>query len=139
MDKEVVEVNQSWKVIRARRACLDGSSFVQTGAMNMHFDDVSLVGTKIHNANLSNIEIKHAQMGGAYFSEIGSPEEGEPHYDPATAGKPVRFEHCDLRGAVLSDCNLSQVEIVNCHIRGLKINGVDIEELIAIAANMKET
>lgn len=138
MQKEELVISNSWKVIKARQACFDNSSFTQTGAMNMYFEDVSLVGTKILNANLSNLEIKNAQMGGACFSDIGVPEEGDIHYNPETAGKPIQFENCDLKGTIISNSNLSNVEIQNCNIQGLRINGINIEELLAIVSEMKK-
>lgn len=131
MQREELEINNSWKRIKANQACFDHSSFVQTGAMNMYFEDVSLVGTKIINANLSNLEIRDAQMGGASFSNIGSPEEGDLHYNPETAGKQIRFENCNLKGTTFIDCDLSNMDIHNCNISGMKINGIDLEQLLA--------
>lgn len=118
MNQEHLEIKDSWKVINAKYACFDYSKFVATGAEHMTFDDVSLVGTKITNANLSKLEINGAQMGGAYIHNIGIPKEGDPHYNPETTGQPVRFENCELRGSQISNCDLSNVDIQDCELMG---------------------
>nr|WP_233711496.1 pentapeptide repeat-containing protein [Lederbergia citrisecunda] len=96
----------------------------------MTLEDVSLVGTKITNANLSKLEINGAQMGGAYIHNIGIPKEGDPHYNPETTGQPVRFENCELRGSQISNCDLSNVNIQDCELMGMKINGILVEDLL---------
>lgn len=64
MKREVLKIIEAWKVIEAKHTCFDYSKFEATGAEHMYFDDVSLAGTKITNANLSKLEIDGAQMGG---------------------------------------------------------------------------
>lgn len=130
MNQEHIEIKDAWKVINAKHACFDYSKFVATGAEHMTFEDVSLVGTRITNANLSNLEIDGAQMGGAYIHNIGIPKEGDLHYNSETAGQPIRFENCELRGSQISNCDLSDVEIVDCELKGMKINGIPVEDLL---------
>lgn len=132
MEQEHLEIRDTWKVIHAKHACFDYSKFVATGAEHMIFEDVSLVGTKITNANLSNLEIDGAQMGGAYIHNIGIPKEGDLHYNPKTAGQPIRFEYCELRGSQISNCDLTNVEILDCKLMGMKINGIPVEELLRV-------
>jgi len=91
---------------------------------------MSLAGTRITNANLSHLEIDGAQLGGAHIRNIGIPREGEPHYDPETAGKPIRFENADLRGTTFTGCNLSGVDIAGCSVGGMKIDGIPVDELL---------
>jgi uncharacterized protein YjbI with pentapeptide repeats len=130
MKKEDLEIVDAWKVINARHACFDYSRFVATGAENMYFENVSLAGTKITDANLSKLEIDGAQMGGAYIHNIGIPKEGALHYNPDTAKLPIKFENCELNGSVISKCSLKNVEIVDCDIEGLKINGILVKDLL---------
>lgn len=130
MESERLDIVNAWKIIDAKQACFDHSKFIATGAEHMHFEDVSLSGTKITNANLSNLEINGAQMGGAYIHNIGIPKEGDLHYNPDTASKPVRFENCELKGSIMSNCDLSNVELHNCVIKGMRINGILVEDLI---------
>ncbi|WP_409340837.1 pentapeptide repeat-containing protein [Paenibacillus sp. MBLB4367] len=130
MEQERLEIANVWKVIDAKHACFDHSTFVATGAENLLFEDVSLAKTKITNANLSRLEIDGAQLGGAYIHNIGIPKEGDFHYHPETAELPVRFENCELRGSQLLQCDLSDVEISNCELKGMKINGILVEDLL---------
>lgn len=118
MDK--IKINEDCKVIDARNAMLNGS----------YFNDVAMTNVKIINANLSDLEIEGAQLGGAFIRNIGGPPEGHPAYDPNFKQRPVRFEDCDLHGSTITNCNLSGVTIANCNISGLIINGVNIEELL---------
>lgn len=130
MEKERLEIVNEWKVIDAKKACFDYSRFIASGAEHMHFEDVSLVGTKITNANLSNIEIDGVQMGGALFHNIGIPREGDVFYNPDTAGKPIQFENCELVSSKFINCDLSNVEIIDCTLHGIRINGILVEDLL---------
>ena len=71
---------------------MDGSTFNNVCAKALVWDDVNLTGTKIKNANLSDIEIKGAQLGGAFFKHIGL---GNEHQHPLAKQRPLRFENCD--------------------------------------------
>jgi uncharacterized protein YjbI with pentapeptide repeats len=95
-----------------------------------YFNDVAMVGVKIVNANLSDLEIEGAQIGGAFIHNIGGAPEGHPAYDPNFKQRPVRFENCDLNNSIFNNCNLEGVAISGCNIRGLMINGINIEELL---------
>jgi uncharacterized protein YjbI with pentapeptide repeats len=111
---------ETMKVIKANRAMLDGSSF----------DDISAKNVKIVNANLSDLEIEGAQLGGAYIHNIGMPPKGHPMYDPAAKQRPLKFEDCDLNGTTITNCNLSVVNITDCNLSGMRINGILVEELL---------
>jgi uncharacterized protein YjbI with pentapeptide repeats len=64
---------------------------------------------KIANANLSDLEIEGAQLGGAYIHNIGMPPKDHPMHVPGSTMRPVRFEDCELHGSQFNDCNLSNV------------------------------
>lgn len=97
-----------------------------------YYHDVTLAGSKIQDANLSDLEIDGAQMGGAYIHNIGMPPEGHPAYDAnQTVQKPLLFENCKLNGSTIKDCDLSGVEIANCDITGMTIDGIEISEVLA--------
>ncbi|CAG7644770.1 pentapeptide repeat-containing protein [Paenibacillus allorhizosphaerae] len=143
-------MNLKLEKLELEMADISGSRFEKVKAEDLNFNDVCLVRTQIHNANmsgmalndvnmsgfkisdanLSNLEISEAQMGGAYIRNIGIPKEGDPHYNPKTAGQPIRFENCELRGSQISNCDLSNVEILDCELKGMKINGILVEELL---------
>ena len=109
-----------------------------------------MTGAQIKDANLSDLEIEGAQLGGAYIHNIGIPPKGHPLYDPQKKMRPLKFEdcnltgimiedcklesgvisNCNLAGSLIDDCNLSGVELKNCNIKGLKIDGVDVGVLL---------
>ena len=111
---------------------MDGSTFSNVCGIALIWDDVNLTGTKIKNANLSDLEIKGAQLGGAHFQHIGLPSQGHAHHDANAKQRPLRFEECDLNNSVIIGCDLSGVEIKDCHLEGMKINGIEVTELLRV-------
>jgi uncharacterized protein YjbI with pentapeptide repeats len=89
-----------------------------------------MAGTKIINANLSELEIEGAQLGGAYIHNIGMPPEGHLLYDPRAKMRPLKMEDCYLVNSVITNCDLSGVAIKDCNIRELTIDGVDVSRLL---------
>jgi uncharacterized protein YjbI with pentapeptide repeats len=85
---------------------------------------------KIEDANLSDLEIEGAQLGGAYIHNIGMPPKGHPMYDPEAKQRPLRFENCDLNNSTITNCNLSGVSISDCKLYGVTINGILVEDLL---------
>lgn len=120
MEKQQIKLERNCADITARNAMLDGSTFT----------DVSMQRVKITDANLSDLHVEGARLGGAHFENIGLPPQDHPDYDPELRQRPLRFEKSDLRGSTFAGCDLSGVEIVDCDISGLKINGILIEELL---------
>jgi|SRR5437588_6961061 len=118
MDK--IEIKEDHKVIEANKAMLNGSSF----------HDVAMTNVKIVDANLSDLEIEGAQLGGAYIHNIGMPPKGHMMYNPEAKQRPLRFEDCDLNNSTINHCNLSGVSISNCNLYGMTINGILVEDLL---------
>jgi uncharacterized protein YjbI with pentapeptide repeats len=119
-DENIIQITEDKKIIRVKRAMIDGS----------YFEDVSATGVKMKDANLSGLEIEGAQLGGAYIHNIGMPPEGHPAYDPAARQRPLKFENCDLNGSTLTNCNLSNLSIADCNLSGMTINGILVEDLL---------
>ena len=117
---DTIEIKEEGKVIIAKNAMLNNSDFF----------DVAMANVKIVNANLSDLEIEGAQLGGAYIHNIGMPPKGHPFYDPDARQRPLRFDNCDLHGSIITNCDLAGVDISNCNIDGLKINGVLVDDLL---------
>lgn len=117
---DIIEIKEDCKVIIAKNAMLNNSDFF----------DVAMTNAKIVNANLSDLEIEGAQLGGAYIHNIGMPPKDHPMFDPDARQRPLRFEDCDLNNSTFTKCDLNAVELIDCDIKGLKINGILIEELI---------
>lgn len=118
---DAIEIKEDCKVIIAKNAMLNNSDFF----------DVAMANVKIVNANLSNLEIEGAQLGGAYIHNIGMPPKDHPLYDPDACQRPLRFEDCDLHESTFINCDLNGVELTDCNIKGLKINGIAIDDLIS--------
>lgn len=127
---EKIEIKEDGKIIEARNAMLN----------NSYFNDVAMCNVTIINANLSDLEIEGAQLGGAFIHNIGGPPKGHPMYDPNFEQRPLRFEDCNLHGSTITDCNLSEVAITDCNLsgvaitdcnlKGMMIDGVLVEELL---------
>ncbi|MNZ97758.1 hypothetical protein D3C78_1170130 [compost metagenome] len=127
---ERVEILNARKLISAKNACISDSNFVNVDASRLFMENINLSGMKITDANMSDLEIDGAQLGGAYIHNIGLPPEDHPNYEPDKIQRPLRFENCALNESQIMNCNLTNVEITNCTITGLKINGILIEELL---------
>jgi len=127
---EPIKVQNTRTQLDISQTLAQGSKFYQVMMEKCLFEDVTLAGTKIINANLSDLEIEGAQLGGAYIHNVGMPPKGHPMYDPHAKMRPLKMEDCNLEGSVIVNCNLSNVEISDCNIKGLKINGVDIGQLL---------
>ncbi|MBU9723290.1 MULTISPECIES: pentapeptide repeat-containing protein [Bacillaceae] len=122
-------------------ADISKSEYKSVMASELVFDNVDLSGTTINNANmsgvkitdanLSDLEICGAQLGGAYIHNIGLPTEGHPNHEPGVKQRPIKFKHCNLNDSIFTDCNLTNVEINASDIKGMKINGILVEELLA--------
>ena len=137
---EKLEITNAKKRLVIEDVCMDGSTFTNVSGKALLWDDVNLTGTKIKNANLSDLEIKGAQLGGAHFQHIGLPSREHAHYDPNAKQRPLRFESCDLNNSSIIGCNLTGVEINDCNLEGMKINGIAVTELFQVfdaSANSK--
>jgi|GEM_PF-363979 len=119
-NNDIIEITEAKKVIKVKTAMIDRSQF----------EDISARNLKITNANLSDLEIEGAQLGGAFIHNIGMPPKGHPFYDPDARQRPLRFDNCDLHGSIITNCDLAGVDISNCNIDGLKINGVLVDDLL---------
>jgi len=117
---ELIQISETKKVLKVKRAMIDGSSF----------DDISAKNMKIVNANLSDLEIEGAQIGGAFIHNIGMPPKGHPFYDPDARQRPIRFDNCDLRNSTFTNCDVENLIIDDCNVKGAKINGILLEDLL---------
>lgn len=107
-----------------------GASFRDVNLASSTIEDVNLSGTRIQHANLTGIQIDHVHLMGTQFRNVVLPREGEPNHDPQQNYAPVIFENCALPNALFTKSDLSNVEITGCNIKGLRINGVLVEELL---------
>ena len=128
---EILEIKQTEKQLDVREAMLSGSKIVMACINDSFFNDISATNLKIVNANLSDLEIEGAQLGGAYMHNIGMPPEDHPAYDPNAKQRPLKFENCDLNGSTITNCDLSNIAITDSNIEGMTINGLLVSNLLA--------
>src|ERR1700750_3344782 len=93
---ETLKIAQTKKALDISCTVIDDSKITQGCMARGYFNDISAKNVKIINANLSDLEIEGAQLGGAYIHNIGMPPEGHPMYNPAAKQRPLKFENCDL-------------------------------------------
>jgi len=129
-NNERLELFETRKILNVKWSNLNDSTFREFCINNAHIQDVSATGVKIVDANLSDLEIEGAQLGGAYIHNIGMPPKGHPAYNPAAKQRPLKFENCDLNGSTITNCDLSNVNISDCNLKGMKINGILVEDLL---------
>lgn len=58
--------------------------------------------------------------------------------DTSVEGAPVSFERCELMGTRFKNCKMDDVEINECDISGMKIDGVSVEELLEVYRMVKK-
>lgn len=127
---EVIKIINSTKQLVIKEAVIENGEIKTACINNLHMRDVAAVNLIIEDANLSDLEIRFAQLGGAYIHDIGLPPAGHPHHDPNAEQRPLRFEDCDLHGSSITNCDLSNVSIINCKLTGLTIDGIPVDELL---------
>jgi uncharacterized protein YjbI with pentapeptide repeats len=127
---ETLEIKSDKKQIIASESMLEDSKFTMVCLNRMQMNDISAINVKISDANLSDLEIEGAQLGGAYIHNIGMPPEGHPFYDPDAKQRPLKFENCDLNGSELINCDLSDVALRDCNTTGMTINGILVDNLL---------
>lgn len=127
---ELVEIINCEKQLHVYEARMEKSKIAMSCINGLLMNDVSATNVIISDANLSDLEINGAQMGGAYIHSIGMPPKGHPYYDPEAKQRPLKFEDCDLTGSTITDCDLSGVAITDCKLTGMTINGIKVEDLL---------
>ncbi|HTI93126.1 MAG TPA: pentapeptide repeat-containing protein [Puia sp.] len=128
---EPTKIHNAQTRLDVSESVIDGSKFLKVMLKDCLFQDVMMAGARVKDANLSDLEIDGAQLGGAYIHNIGMPPKGHPLHDPQAKMRPLKFEDCNLEGSRIQDCNLSAVELINCNIKGLKIDGIDVSAALA--------
>jgi transcriptional regulator with XRE-family HTH domain len=87
-------------------------------------DRCDLAGAEINNCNLSGLKIKGSTLKDSWLLQ---PETYEP----------LHIEDVNLRDSVIENCDLSHVNIQDCKIVGLLINGIPVEQLIDVYERSK--
>jgi uncharacterized protein YjbI with pentapeptide repeats len=70
---ESLDIKNEQKKLTITEAMIVDSTITMSCINGLQLNDVSATGVKIVNANLSDLEIEGAQLGGAYIHNIGMP------------------------------------------------------------------
>ncbi|MFE6074755.1 GNAT family N-acetyltransferase [Paenibacillus sp. NPDC057886] len=119
------------------QADLDSVRFSTSNLRNTRMTDCNLSGGKFTNLNMTGILLADLRLTD---SKVEFCALDGVHFQDTHLGKdsvPMRWEHCDLKGSHFNDCDLSDVQLEQCQVAGMKINGVAIEELLAAYESMK--
>ncbi|GGH07882.1 pentapeptide repeat-containing protein [Mucilaginibacter phyllosphaerae] len=127
---ELVEIINCQKQLNVYEARIERSTIRMSCINELLMEDVSATNVTILDANLSDLEINGAQMGGAYLHNIGMPPKGHLYHDPKAKHRPLKFEDCDLEGSTISNCNLTNVTLTGCNLTGTTINGIPVTDLL---------
>ncbi len=111
----------------AECANLSDSRFNDVNLSRAIFDDVNLKGASFHNINMSDVSFSGMQIGGSSFTHIGLPPDKNGNQGKQRG---VRFEEAHLNDSIFEKCKLTNVEIIDCEIDGMKIDGVPVKEAI---------
>jgi uncharacterized protein YjbI with pentapeptide repeats len=127
---------QDLRELEIEMACFKGSRFGGIDMRDTSFAHTNFVNSKWEHIYFSNLHINRIQMGGTVFENIIRPDSKESRFEEeaGTDGwvnvEPVTFKNSDLSTAVFDSCNLTNVELKNCNIEGLKINGILLTDLL---------
>ncbi|MGM0884631.1 MAG: DinB family protein [Bacillota bacterium] len=116
--------------------CLKGAELHGVDARDTSLVHVNFVHSKWNHIFFSNVHVNEVQMGGTLFENIRRPDaevsrfEEEAGTDGWINVEPVRFLTSDLSKAVFKSCNLKDVELIDCQVEGMRINGIPVEELL---------
>lgn len=94
---------------------------------NSKFQNINFRHTLIADLNLSNSHFSLVTLSGVTFSDTNLGDENEP----------LLVERCDFTGSTMIDSNLTNVNIVNCELSGMKINDIPIEDLLEAYEQVK--
>ena len=106
---------------------LFNASFNNVNLVENHFTNINFSHSTFHDVNFSRSVFNLVNLSGAKFTHIGtcnSDQVSENKVDP------IRFEDVDLTSSLFSAVNLTNATFSHCIIKGLVINGVDIEALL---------
>lgn len=124
--------------------CLKGAELHGVDARDTSLVHVNFVNSKWNHIFFSKVHVNEVQMGGTLFENIRRPDaevsrfEEEAGTDGWINVEPVRFLTSDLSKAVFESCSLKDVELIDCHIEGMRINGIPVEELLRSYSEKQE-
>jgi predicted transcriptional regulator YdeE len=123
---------------KVHMACFKGAEFHGVDMRNASLEHVNFVHSKWRHIYFSNVHVDMAQWGGTVFENIKRPDAASSRFEDeaGTEGwvnvEPVTFLNSDLSTAIFDNCELIDVDIRNCRIDGMRINGILVRDLLAL-------
>ncbi|GFN33525.1 GNAT family N-acetyltransferase [Paenibacillus xylaniclasticus] len=110
---------------------LGRSFYMSCTLQDSKWTDCNFSGTKWTNLNMTHTLLADLRLSG---SEIGFVAmDGVLIHDThlGASRQPMTFERCDLSGALIRDSRLTGVRIEGCDVKGMTIDGIPVENLLA--------
>jgi hypothetical protein len=114
------------KKLELRHDFIAGSEFEDLNMAGTRFTNINLSNARFHDINFSDVSFTAVQIGGALFKHIGPPPCGEQKRQ-----RPVTFEEAMLMDSIFRKVDMSNVQIIDCNIEGMKIDGILVTEMLA--------
>jgi len=108
--------------------CIPESEFEDLNMSEAKFTNINLSKARFHEINFSDVSFTAAQIGGATFKHIGPPPCGPEGQERQ---RPVTFEEGMLCDSTFRSMDMSGVQIVDCDVTGMTIDGVLVTDLLA--------
>ena len=113
------------------------SLFVNSNIMNINISNCNVSQSKFRNINFRSSSYSDLNLSGSKFNLVTL---GGVQFKGTSLGdekEPILFDNCDLEGSTVLNRNLKNIEIENCDVPGMKINGIPIENMLELYNKVK--
>ncbi|MGD6965832.1 GNAT family N-acetyltransferase [Rossellomorea vietnamensis] len=117
---------------------LKGSSFSNSNMEQTSFSNCNLSRSRFQNMNLRSSLFADLNFSGSRFMLVNLG--GVSFQDTTLEGRKVLFNRCDLEGTTIMNSSLQNVDIKDCSMSGMKIDGISVEDILGayFKVNRKE-
>ena len=113
----------------------DGSIFSKVDLSNANLEQARLNGVTVSRTSFRGAALNHAELKGADFKRAcfkGAGLDGVSGFD-------LKIRHADLSGARLRDAKLRFAHVYNSDVRGIDLDGAELEHVIFKRPTIEET
>lgn len=97
------------------------TDFTNCNLSHAKFRNINLKQSLFADLNLSRSKFRLVTLNGVRFMDT----------DLINGNEPISFERCDLSRTTMTGSNLSNVQIQDCELTGMTIDGIPVEKLLA--------
>lgn len=118
------------------------TEFYQVNAEGSSFSNSNLIKTHISNCNLSHSKFQNINFRHSFFADLNLSYSkmrlvtlaGVRFMDTNLGDdkEPISFERCDLQGTTIKNSSLRNMQIADCDITGMTIDGIPVEKLLEV-------